>query len=161
MTNPNVSPELKARKAQRLAYARGNNRANDKFYHGQQLIRESYEEQFANELQQAIHDLCARKPADPHYMIGGQTHPTIALSFAIEELVAMLDKYERKPYRGIFIEGNFVEWANPESETRHAQGQSEYDVHAISVRTANENGWILPSQTYEETYVRMHQLGDV
>lgn len=161
MTNPNVSPELKARKAARLVHARCINKASDKRSHGLQLLRESYQEQFAAELQQAIDSLCARKPADPHYMIGGQTHPTIARSFAIEELVALLDKYEEKPYRGIFIDGNFVEWANEESETRHAQGQSEYFVYGISVRTANENGWVLPDQTYAETYVRYHERQDV
>lgn len=153
----------KARDAERLAHARAINKASDKHAHARTLIREAYYEEFAAELRKSIDSLRKRKPVDPHYMIGGQTHPTIAASFAFEELYAMLDKYEEKPYCGIFVEGNFVEWANPESELRHAQmpGDHEYNVYKISVRTANENGWVLPAKTYAETYVHYHQKGDV
>lgn len=101
--------------------------------------------QFVDELETAMSALRARRPADPHYRIGGQTHPTIAVSFALEELIALVDKYEEKPHRAFFgADGNFIAWYSGPKELDLKQMQVEYFIVNLSDRLVKENGFPKP-----------------
>lgn len=96
--------------------------------------------EFVNELNKSIRDLAARKPADPYYMIGGQTHPTIAVSFALEELIELVDKYEEKPHRAFFgDDGNFIAWYSEQKEADLKQFAVPYRIMHLSDRLIKEN----------------------
>lgn len=95
--------------------------------------------EFVNELNKSITALVKRKPADPYYMIGGQTHPTIPVTFAIEELLGMVDKYEEKPHRAFFGEdGNFIAWYSEQKEADLKQFGVTYMVMRLSDRLVKE-----------------------
>lgn len=101
--------------------------------------------QFVDELETAMSALRARRPADPYYMIGGQTHPTIAVSFALEELIALVDKYEEKPHRAFFgADGNFIAWYSAAKERDLKQMQVEHFIVNLSDRIVKENGFPKP-----------------
>lgn len=100
---------------------------------------------FVADAEAAVQALVKRKPADPYYMIGGQTHPTIAKSFAIEELDYLIDKYEEKPHKAVYDQnGNFAFWYSKATKQKVFDSAGELTVHKLSDRTVKERGLTLP-----------------
>lgn len=100
---------------------------------------------FVADAEAAIQALVKRKPADPYYMIGGQTHPTIATSFAVEELEYLMDKYEEKPHKAVYDQnGNFAFWYSKDTKQKVFDSAGDLTVHKLSDRIVKERGLKLP-----------------
>lgn len=102
-------------------------------------------DEFVRDINNALKAINERKPADPFYLVGGQTHPTITKEFVAEELVYLLDKYEEKPYRAVYDEnGNFAFWYNEENKQEVFDSAGRLTVHRLSERLCKERGHGLP-----------------
>lgn len=101
--------------------------------------------EFVNDLQTVLSSLRARKPVDPDYRISGQTFPTVTKDFVAEEITALLDKYEEKPYEAMYDEnGNFLAWHDSKKAKAFKHGGVKFTVHKLSLRIVRERGLHLP-----------------
>jgi len=104
-------------------------------------------DEFVKDLNSALDAINKRKPADPFYLVGGQTHPTITKEFVAEELVYLLDKYEEKPYKAVYDQnGNFAFWYSKATKQKVFDSDGGLTVHNLSLRTVKERGLALPVQ---------------
>jgi hypothetical protein len=100
---------------------------------------------FVVDIEAALLAIIKRKPADPYYMVGGQTHPTITKPFVAEELEYLLDKYEEKPHKAVYDQnGNFAFWYSKATKQKVFDSAGELTVHKLSDRTVKERGLKLP-----------------
>lgn len=103
-------------------------------------------DEFVRDINSALDAINNRKPADPYYLVGGQTHPTITKEFVAEELVYLLDKYEAKPFRAVYDENaDFVFWYNEENKQQVFDSVGRLTVHHLSARTVKERGLTPPN----------------